>query len=157
MKRIKLSLAFLCLCLVMCISSASAQNGTITVTGEQLNHIKNGDFVYPIEGVGELILSGTNGVTYEDSKLSWLSSKRRHLKVKVGIGSVKIVTKDVNKRVKLRNVSISGYADGTFAWSDVSLFDKEHYARWNADGPVSPYETHCKDMNVWNACSMEWR
>lgn len=68
MKRIKLSLAFLCLCLVMCISSASAQNGTITVTGEQLNHIKNGDFVYPIEGVGELILSGTNGVTYEDSK-----------------------------------------------------------------------------------------
>lgn len=155
MKRIKLSLAFLCLCLVMCISSASAQNGTITVTGEQLNHIKNGDFVYPIEGVGELILSGTNGVTYEDSKLSFWSSKRRHLKVKVGIGSIKIVTKDVNKRVKLRNVSISGYADGTFAWSDVSLFDKEHYARWNADGPVSPYETHCNDMNVWNACSME--
>lgn len=156
MKRIKLSLAFLCLCLVMCISSASAQNGTITVIGEQLNHIKNGDFVYPIEGVGELILSGTNGVTYEYSKTSWWGKERHRLVVNIGVGAIKIVAKDSNKRVKLRNVSISGYAHGTFAWSDVYLFDKEHYSRWNTDGnKTSPYETHCNDMNVWNACSME--
>ena len=46
------------------------------------------------------------------------------LVVNIGVGAIKIVAKDSNKRVKLRNVSISGYAHGSTAWSDVYLFTK---------------------------------
>lgn len=147
-------LVYFFVCALMTVSMA-AQNlslsSSFSVSEADLNRIQNGDFVYNIEGVGEFILSGEGGVSYEYSRPSIWGKKRHRLVMNVGQGSISAVSSDPSKKIRINSVSLSGYAYASFDFSQVEINGIS--VMWYTDGAMTnPYVTSVENLKCWDAC-----
>lgn len=132
------------------------RTSSFSLSEASLNQIRNGAFVYEVNGVGQFVLSGEGGVTYEYSSPSiWGAGKKRHrLVMNVGQGNITAVASDARKRIQINRVSLSGYAYGSFDVSYVELGGTS--VTWYTDASlIDPYVSTAENLNVWNSCPLK--
>lgn len=149
-------LVYFFVCVLMAISVAAqgtGQSGSINVSEADLNRIKEGKFVYEVEGVGQFVLSMDQNVSYEYSRPSIWGKKRHRLVLQKGNGSLYAESSDPSKKIQINRVSLSGYAYGSTDIGSVTVDGNK--ASWYTDGALTdPYVTTAENLKIWDACSV---
>lgn len=87
----------------------AAQAETLTVTGTDLNHISNGQFVYTVDGVGTFVIAGEKAVSY--GTVTVFFKKQDRLFMPTGTYSLTWTAAE-GKKIRVNTASLTGASSG---------------------------------------------